>query len=124
MKFKFETVEDILTEMARIGIIDDYELYVRSKDGGNVPHIHIWDAETNGDKFHSCVRLDAPEYFHHTGKEDVLNHKMKKELIDFFNAPYRKYNITNWQHAVDLWNDNTSDIIIPEGYEMPDYNKL
>ena len=122
-KLMNENINNILTEMARVGHFCDnkYEIYIRTDDSGNLPHMHIWDSDTRGEKFHTCVRLDKAEYFHHTGKEDVLNNKMKKDLMKFLNTFNNKWNMTNWQRLLMEWNDNNSNIILPEDYEMPDY---
>ena len=118
--------ENILNEMARIGFIqkDKYEIWIRTNDPGNKPHMHIWDSGTRGQEFHCCVRLDVPEYFIHEGKEDILNSNQRKELIKFLKAPYRRFGITNWERVLIEWNDNNSNLVIDENSEMPDYKKL
>lgn len=119
--------ESMLLEMARVGFIDDeYEVYIHTDDPGNIPHFHIWDAETRGQKFHICIKLEVPEYFHHTGKEDYLNSGMKKELVKFLrNKPLRlKRYDTNWEVVVDMWNANNSKASIPDDTPMPDYMRL
>ena len=114
-----------LMEMARVGFFDEYEIYIHTDDPGNIPHFHIWDAETKGNKYHTCIRIDKPEYFHHTGKEDTLNSKDKKDLVKFLNSkPKNKRYNTNWEYLVSMWNDNNSKINVDEDIEMPDYTKL
>lgn len=119
--------ESMLLEMARVGFIDDeYEVYIHTDDPGNVPHFHIWDAETRGQKFHTCICIESPEYFHHTGKEDYLNSSMRKELIKFLKSKptkLKRYN-TNWEVVVDMWNANNSKANVPDDLPMPDYTKL
>lgn len=119
--------ESMLLEMARVGFInDEYEVYIHTDDPGNVPHFHIWDAETRGHKFHTCIRIESPEYFHHTGKEDYLNSSMRKELIKFLKSKptkLKRYD-TNWEVVVDMWNANNSKMNIPEDIPMPYYMKL
>lgn len=91
--------EQYMLEMARVGFTDDdYEIYIHTDDPGKIPHFHYWDAKTKGDKFHTCVRIDKPEYFHHTGKENILNSKQKKELVDFLQKSCKdKRFINNWE---------------------------
>lgn len=113
-----------LFEMARIGFIGDLEIYIRTDDPGHIPHFHIWDKETKGDKFHSCVRIDKAAYFFHEGKRDILNSRQRKELVRFLESPYKRYNITNWQYLVGEWNNNNSTIEIPDDYPMPNYLML
>ena len=124
IKESFELKETVLNEMARIGKFDDLEVYVRTNDGGNIPHMHIWDSTTRGSRFHTCIRLDKAEYFHHTGKEDKLNSRQRKDLVNLLQAPYRRFNITNWERLLIEWNDNNSDIIIDENSPMPNYLEL
>ena len=124
MKFK-RLNEELLQEMARIGYLDGYEIYIDTDDSGNIPHFHIWDRSSKGEKFHTCIQIKEPEYFHHTGKEDTLNSKQKKDLYNLLQLPYRKnINITLWQHLIMSWNDNNSNILVDENQEMPDYTKL
>ena len=118
--------ESMLLEMARVGFIDDeYEVYIHTDDPGNVPHFHIWDAETRGQKFHTCIRIESPEYFHHTGKEDYLNSSMRKELVSFLKSKSKNKRFSsNWEYLVSMWNDNNSKMNVPEDITMPDYTKL
>lgn len=119
--------ESMLLEMARVGFTDDeYEVYIHTEDTGNIPHFHIWDAETRGQKFHTCIKIESPEYFHHTGKEDYLNSSMRKELIKFLKSKptkLKRYD-TNWEVVVDMWNANNSKASVPDDPPMPDYTKL
>ena len=102
-----------------------FKVFVCS-DEGEIPHMHIWDDETDGKNTHTCVCLDKIEYFHHTGKEDVLTPNQKKYLVDFLkeeckNKRYR----TNWEYALSMWNDNNTDKIqVDETSEVLDYTKL
>ena len=118
--------ESMLLEMARVGFIDDeYEVYIHTDDPGNVPHFHIWDAETRGQKFHTCIRIESPEYFHHTGKEAYLNSSMRKELVSFLKSKSKNKRFSsNWEYLVSMWNDNNSNMNVPEDITMPDYMKL
>ena len=119
--------ESMLLEMARVGFIDNkYEVYIHTDDPGNIPHFHIGGAATRGQKFHTCIRIDVPKYFHHTGKEDVLSSSMKKDLVRFLKSKplkLKRYS-TNWEVVVDMWNNNNSKVQIPEDTPIPDYTKL
>ena len=119
-------LESMLLEMARVGFIaDEYEVYIHTDDPGNIPHFHIWDAETRGQKFHTCICIESPEYFHHTGKEDYLNSSMRKELVRFLKSKSKNKRFSsNWEYLVSMWNDNNSKINVPEDITMPDYTKL
>ena len=74
--------KEALYEMALIGPMTNVlEVFVNTNDGGYIPHFHIWDSSTRGSEFHTCIRYDCPEYFHHSGKEDTLNSREKKWRI-------------------------------------------
>lgn len=111
-----------LIEMAKIGEIKNYTIIVWTNDNGNIPHFHIVDSNTLGKQFHTCVQIEKPEYFHHTGKEDTLNSKEKKELIKFFQAsdPDEVFG-TNWDVLLYEWNKNNNRKRISRDTEMPDY---
>lgn len=121
----------ILDEMAyKVGITNDsYLIYVNSDDSGYIPHFHYVDETSRGkDKkgFYTCIRIDKAEYFHHNGKEDSLNGKQLKELVEFLKQPFRRkeFNCTNWEFIRISWNDNNSKEVVDEEQEMPDYSKL
>lgn len=115
-----------LLEMARVGTMNSLEIIVWTNDPGNIPHIHIRDSNTHGNKFNCCVRLDKAEYFTHTGKENKLNSKQIKALIDFFNKETSTagFKLTNWVKTLLYWNDNNSNIELDLSAEMPDYMLL
>lgn len=123
-------IEDVqhqeqLIEMARVGKYDVYDVYVHSDDKGKIPHFHVWDDNMRGQKFHTCIRIDKPEYFHHTGKEDVLTNKEIKNLIKFLQSkPKHGLYGTYWQSLVYMWNMNNSDVEIDDNQSMPDYMLL
>ena len=116
--------------MAKIGSIDtqvgktgNYEIWIYTNDPGNKPHFHIKNAE-NG--FSSCVLICCPEYFEHEGKEDKLNHRLKKSLVYFLNSTNKKRKITNWEFLCMSWDSNNSNMELPEEVydNMPDYMQL
>ena len=125
-----------LFEMARIGYIPyvqgakdgEYEIYVNSDDEGKIPHFHIRNTN-DWSKFHTCIEFRRPKYFHHGNKQDVLNTKMKKELMRFFRAKtnigrVRVIDLTNWDLACIDWNKNNSDVMLPDDMKMPNYKLL
>lgn len=119
--------EKLLLEMAQVGPLDNkLIIYIRSNDAGNIPHFHIVDKQTLGKDFHTCVEIKTNKYFHHTGKEDILNSKQRKNLNDFFKQKHKsaKLNLTNWEYCLILWNDNNSNMNIPEDLEQPDYTEI
>jgi hypothetical protein len=118
--------QELLLEMARVGFFSDFEVWIRTDDPGNIPHFHVWDRNSKGGLFHTCVKIESPEYFHHTGKEDVFNSKQKKELIEFLNAkPLKaKWHPTNWDFIITLWNANNSNTEVDEKQPISDYTTL
>ena len=57
-------------------------------------------------------------------KEDVLNNKMKKDLMKFLNTFNDKWNMTNWQRLLMEWNDNNSSVEVDEDSQIPNYMGL
>ncbi len=55
--------EEQLVEMARVGKYGIFDVYVHTDDKGKIPHFHIWNEETRGQKFHTCIQLLEPKYF-------------------------------------------------------------
>ena len=96
-------------------------------DEGEIPHMHIWDDDTDGRKIHTCICLNKIEYFHHAGKEDILTPKQKKHLVNFLKDECKKNKRykTNWEYALSMWNDNnTNKTQVDETSEVLDYTKL
>lgn len=120
----FELNERFLFEMAQIGDLDNkLIIYVRSNEGGNIPHFHIVDKQTLGSKFHTCVKIENATYFHHTGKEDVLNSKQRKRLVEFLSKDFDE-DTTNWEYLIMTWNANNSSTKLSKRMQIPDYTNL
>lgn len=115
--------------MARVGFTSDrYEVYVNTNDGGEIPHFHYRDAN-DWSKFHTCIRIDRPEYFHHEGKSDVLNSGQKKALQKFMKSKvfldrYKDKFSNNWELICFMWDINNSDIQIDDTTQQPNYINL
>jgi hypothetical protein len=119
-----------LKEMAKIGTIDtqvgktgSYEIWIYTNDGGDKPHFHIINDQTG---FSSCVEICNAAYFKHEGKEDELNHRLKKSLVYFLKSKSKKRNFTNWEYLCLSWDTNNSNRELPEEIydNMPDYMTL
>lgn len=120
----FKSSNDELYEMASVGFLTPkLEIYVNTNDGGDIPHFHIWDTSTRGNEFHTCVQIKDNKYFHHTGKEDVINSKMRKRLIKFLQSN-DEYGELNWKVLIKEWNRNNSNMKIDINTEMPDYSEI
>ena len=120
------SMEHRLNEMARIGFMNEFEIVIYTDDPGNIPHMHILDASTQGEKFSSSVKLESAEYFSHGGKYvDKFNSKQRKTFNEFMNSkPKNKRFSTNYEYACSMWNDNNSKTNVDETREQPDYTKL
>jgi hypothetical protein len=115
--------DDMLLEMAQIGTFNKYTIIVWTNDSGNIPHFHIVDSSTRGKKFHTCIKIEKAEYFHHSGKEDVLNQKERKELMKFLNSN-DKWGEQIWVVLLKEWERNNSNISIDINQTIPDYTNI
>lgn len=124
LELPIDQEERYLMEMANIGSIDNkLVVIIRMNDPGNIPHFHIVDKATLGRDFHTCIKIETPEYFHHEGKEDVLNSKQRKNLNDFLKNK-NELGVTNWKYLVTTWNINNSNKSVDKDIVQPDYTKL
>lgn len=126
---KVERYEDgtySLTEMSRIGYTNDgFEIYINTDDGGNKPHFYYRQGKYPNFTFHTCIEIKNSSYFHHDGKEDVLNSRQRKDLVKFLKSKCKnpKYE-TNWEKILYDWNDNNSNINVDVEQDMPNYLEL
>ena len=122
--------DNMLLEMARVGFISQspvLEIYVHTDDPGNIPHFHIRDYKKggkSGTEFHTCIEYQTNKYFHYTGKEDVLNSKLRKMLCDFLKRTEEDEDESNWNILIKEWNRNNSNAKIPTNLPMPDYTTI
>lgn len=114
-----------LMEMATTGRMKNYIIIVWMNDNGNIPHFHVVDSSTLGDQFSTCIQIEKPEYFHHTGKEGVLNSKERKALVKFLRSPDPDGVFeTNWDVLLYEWNKNNSRRKISRDIKMPNCPEL
>lgn len=114
-------------EMARVGITEDnMDIIIRTDDPAKIPHFHIVDRNNPDSRNNEgCIEILRANYFNHGSKQMILNSKQRKVLNDFLNQiPRNKAFDNNWKYIVALWNDNNSDVIIPDDAAMPDYSLL
>lgn len=128
---EFMGKRELLLEMAKLGEIDALALIIWTRDPGNIPHIHIVDVGTEGDKFDCCIRLDKAEYFKHGSHQDKLNSKQRKSIALFMRSKIDEdADITNYEFAVRSWNTNNPDRKLTlkrdenKNILIPDYTKL
>lgn len=128
MKIRKETTQE-LYEMARIGYVDDYELYVNTNDAGNIPHFHLRDGK-DWDKFHTCICIEKPIYFLHGSKQDKCNAKLKKQLNEFVREIDPDLHFPYYETIIFEWNRNNSTKKINVNRDedgnmiIPDYTQL
>lgn len=126
MMYLYKKPNQEVLGMARVGFTPDrYEVYVNTNDGGKIPHFHYRDAN-DWNKFHTCIKIDKPEYFAHEGKEDKLNARQLRSLYRFLKSgvtipKYKDKFKNNYELICFLWDLNNSDVQLPEGIQMPDY---
>ena len=122
MKLKYVSpfIDDWDTLIIRC--IDDYDVYVVTRDNGDTPHFHIRRRYDDGKIFHTCIKIETPEYYYDDGEIDLLDDNLKKDLCEFLKQP------TIWGYLLSAWNsqnsDEYSDITLDLNLPMPDYSLL
>jgi hypothetical protein len=107
--------------MARIGEYIPFIAYVYGREG-SVAHFHLLKGNPDSPSWQTCIKIRTAEYFHHTGKEEILNSGERKEMIDFLNKPNRYISsVSNWQYLVAQWSSNNPRWEIDANTPMPDY---
>lgn len=120
--------------MSRIGEVSmhgtSFEIYVNTDDAGKIPHFHV-RCKDDWSVFHTCVKIEVPEYFLHGSKQDTFNSKERKALQDFMTQPTKKKlfdedgnRMNNWQYTCMLWDSNNSDVEIDPEVMQPGYTLL
>lgn len=129
-----EQNDDMMIRMGRICSLNDtLDIVIFWNDCGKVPHFHIIDRATYGGVFHTCVKLESPEYyhytgedyeyFHHDGEEGLLTSEQCQLLIDALNEdPHEGW--TNWKFLLHTWNINNPDKVVDVRMAIPDYTQL
>lgn len=68
-----------LQEMARIGNVGNYEIFVYSGEC-SIPHFHFKNAKTGEE---GCLKILESDYFKHGKYQAELNSKERKEIFNF-----------------------------------------
>ena len=93
---------------------------------GFIPHFRL--VSENG-KFHTCICIDKPEYFHYgkyngflsSNQKKLLNEQLQQKAELLPNLP----KVTIWQNIVITWNnDKTNKFKVDISKNMPDYTLL
>lgn len=108
----------------RVGVVNKYLIVVNTDDSGHIPHFHIIDENTRGKEFDCCVMIEKSKYFFHGKHKDKLTSvRDRKDLDGFLRQPYHKskFNGTNWEYIVFIWNENNSFQNVDEDLEQPNY---
>ena len=112
-----------LLEMARVGYLNgQLEVYVKTKDGGSIPHVHVRDTNTQGRLFETCIELGRNMYFLHGKYDQMLTKKQCQRFNEFMHEEIhtRTFNGTVYEFAVDMWNYNNSHVNIEVEYDAND----
>lgn len=98
------------------------DIRVHYDENAPVPHLHIDD----GYGFHTCLRIDRPEYFVEDGAQPALLSESQKEaLMDFFEL--LDYAHTGWWYFLRDYNadhQTPANYHLPLDLPIPDYRKL
>ena len=101
-----------IKDVARIGILTggEYSVYVKTDDEQHIPHVHIWDNDTNGMKFDCAITLADYYYLPHGHCTDTISAELLCEYSDFMHQPCRNPHYqSNWEFAMEMWRDNNED---------------
>jgi hypothetical protein len=113
------TIQDQNTQLAVFVCTDDIV----------VPHFHIRN-KADWIDLSIGICITDPVYFHHLGRERILNARQKQLLIDFLQSDSETFGFdpqlvrTNWDVIKVEWNRNNTSMNVPYDVEMPDYTLL
>ena len=124
--------------MMRIGRVCsvgmDLEILYFLDDSAPIPHFHVVDKLTLGRKFHACIKIESPEYyhyiieqyeyFHHNGQEGELSDEQCSQLINALNQVESFDTCTNWEYLLHAWNKNNPNHEVNLHTPMPNYKEL
>ena len=138
VKEYFKVLYKYNENIARIGYFgenDEYEIYVKTDDEETTPHFHIRDAETQGERFETCVCFEQNRYCLHGEYKDVLTPEQQTLLKEYMEGLSRHKQHTlslvcNYEWAVDMWNLNNEATQVTLRYGsknkviIPDYGRM
>lgn len=138
VKEYFKVLYKYNENIARIGYFgenDEYEIYVKTDDEETTPHFHIRDAETQGERFETCVCFEQNRYCLHGEYKDVLTPEQQALLKEYMEGLSRHKQHTlslvcNYEWAVDMWNLNNEATQVTLRYGsknkviIPDYGRM
>lgn len=138
VKEYFKVLYKYNENIARIGYFgenDEYEIYVKTDDEETTPHFHIRDAETQGERFETCVCFEQNRYCLHGEYKDVLTPEQQALLKEYMESLslYKLYTLPlmrNYEWAADMWNLNNKATQVSLRYDsgddviIPDYEQL
>ena len=119
--------EPILEYYARVGFFGkngELEIYIRTDDAGFIPHFHIRDAATQGERLNTCIQISTNKYFLHGGYSDTLNTKQRKALAEFMESSCDEHFENNYEKVVYEWNSNNSSMNVVYNGTIPNYREI
>ena len=131
VQLKMEKKEN--TETARVGYINGLlEVYVKTDDGGNIPHVHVRDINSQGKLFETCIELKSNRYFLHGKYTQTLTKAQCRQFNAYMHEEIhtKTFNGTVYELAVDMWNYNNSRVKVQVEYDeqnqpvFPNYDTI
>lgn len=118
--------------MARIGWVPygsekTVEVYVNTDDAGQIPHFHVRKyGRRHRFDWEVCVVYESCNYFTHGRYRGTIP---DRNIIKQLDTMLRQQNPirpgrTFWQTAIEDWNANNSERMLPYNLVQPDYTKL
>lgn len=101
--------------MAYIGHFCKYTIQIYS-DERPIPHFHFIDFANEKE---GCICLQENKYFNHGTKQNILNSKERKMLIDFLNT--KVGNVSIFKNMCRKWNESNPNHKIVDLNYIPDY---
>ena len=135
LRMVIESDEKMMMRMGRVcSVGEDLDILYFWEDSAPIPHFHLVDKATFGKLFHTCVKIESPEYyrytirqyeyFHHDGTEGKLSDEQCQLLVAALNSTEHFDKWTNWQYLLHAWNINNPEHEVDIDIPMPDYMNL
>ena len=128
---KFDMKQRERRDIARIGFLGrakEYEVYVKTDDECQIPHVHVRDIYTDVD---TAICLLSNDYCKHPNEENgTFRYDFGELLLAFMKEPSRSPRYAdNYEFAVSMWNINNQSECCWQKDEggcsiIPDYRSM
>lgn len=99
---------------------------VGSDENRGQAHFHVFrnSNDVRDWKNGACICFDKNQYFDHKNHNEILTKDELATVKEYLNKlyPTTRASITNWEHIVDLWNNNGNVPKIDPNILMPQYD--